>query len=44
MVGACDICGGDDKKCEEENERVAALAAKPENAESLAYNADKDAS
>ncbi|MDG5498757.1 (Na+)-NQR maturation NqrM [Marinobacter sp. BGYM27] len=44
MVGACDICGGDDKKCEEENERVAALAAKTENAESLAYNADKDAS
>jgi hypothetical protein len=36
MEGACDICGGDDKKCDEENER---LSTGQESADRLAYNA-----
>ncbi len=36
LDGACDICGGDTKKCEEENERV---AAGPDR-QGLAYNAE----
>ncbi|MDX1633376.1 MAG: (Na+)-NQR maturation NqrM [Marinobacter sp.] len=34
LGGSCDICGGDTKKCEEENERKAAKDGTP-----LAYNA-----
>lgn len=34
LGGSCDICGGDTKKCEEENERQAAEDGTP-----LAYNA-----
>lgn len=34
LGGSCDICGGDTKKCEEENERKAADGDTP-----LAYNA-----
>lgn len=34
--GACDICGGDRNKCEEENERT---AAEPSRAEALSYDA-----
>ncbi|WP_166261109.1 (Na+)-NQR maturation NqrM [Marinobacter salicampi] len=34
MGQACDICGGNSKKCEEENDRVAR-----ESAPDLAYNA-----
>ncbi|TBW48613.1 (Na+)-NQR maturation NqrM [Marinobacter halodurans] len=36
--GACEICGGDRNKCEEENERVAGAAGK---AEALAYDASE---
>ncbi len=34
LGGSCDICGGDTKKCEEENERQATKEGTP-----LAYNA-----
>lgn len=36
MGQACDICGGDDKKCEDENER---LASEGKTAKVLAYDA-----
>ena len=36
--GPCDICGGDTRKCEEENERVANEGA---DAQALAYDASK---
>ena len=36
METECDICGGDQAKCDEENERVAALAETD-----LAYDATK---
>lgn len=36
LGGSCDICGGDTKKCEEENERVTAEPVK----QGLAYNAE----
>ncbi len=35
---ACDICGGNTKKCEEENERV---ATKTNQAKALAYDATR---
>lgn len=36
--GACEICGGNTKKCKEENER---LATEGKTAEALAYDASK---
>lgn len=36
MGQACDICGGDDQKCEEENERV---VREGKTADLLAYDA-----
>ncbi|OEY67123.1 (Na+)-NQR maturation NqrM [Marinobacter sp. X15-166B] len=36
LDGACDICGGDTRKCEEENQR---LAGEGKTAELLAYDA-----
>lgn len=36
MDTACDVCGGDTRRCEEENER---LATQQNQAENLAYNA-----
>lgn len=41
LDGACDICGGDRNKCEEENERAAGASGV---AEPLAYDAtERDA-
>ncbi|MEQ5834437.1 (Na+)-NQR maturation NqrM [Marinobacter sp. NFXS9] len=39
--GACEICGGDRNKCEEENERTAGAAGK---ADALAYDASEQQS
>jgi len=39
MDTACDVCGGDTRRCEEENERQ---AAQQEQAEELAYDAVGD--
>ncbi|MDC0662098.1 (Na+)-NQR maturation NqrM [Marinobacter sp. SS21] len=36
--GACEICGGNTKKCKEENDR---LASEGKTAEALAYDASK---
>ena len=38
LGGACDICGGDTQKCEDENER---LASEGKTADVLAYDATK---
>ena len=38
LGGDCDICGGDTNKCEEENERIAAVA---EAKKPVFYNAYK---
>lgn len=36
LDGACDICGGDTKKCEEENDRAAQV---DKGGRAIAYNA-----
>jgi len=38
MEVACEICGGDQAKCDEENERI---QNKEESVEDLSYNASK---
>ncbi|SDX10651.1 (Na+)-NQR maturation NqrM [Marinobacter mobilis] len=40
LDGACDICGGNTKKCKEENDR---LAKEGKTADALAYDASKSA-
>ena len=45
MDTACDLCGGDAKKCEEEQERQAKNVSREEqktDAASLAYDASKE--
>ena len=39
MDRSCDICGGDMKKCDEEQERVSALS--PDASTALSYDASK---
>ncbi len=39
LDGACDICGGDMSKCEEENDKVTKAASK--NTADLSYDATK---
>ncbi len=40
MMGECDICGGDQSICDEENERVARQLS-PDDSRFLAYDAVK---
>lgn len=40
MKNSCDICGGDQQKCENESRRAAELADAPEN-RNLAYDASR---
>lgn len=42
MDTACDICGGDTQKCEDEQERLEAETSAKDSQSTLAYDASKD--